>query len=316
MSPSSPNVNSSIYKTIARPVLFFVGLLFFISLVVQSWNEVQNILQTLIWPLFLVSVCIALLDNVLLSFLFKDLIAKYNFQIDYPHVGQMYFYGQMAKYIPGQLWSVLFHATFLKRRDATSAMLFANLDLMGVSIIRGGTIALALILFYHQAHLAVIVFLVGSLAFWYFSKSCWIVRVFHFVTRHFESLSDNISACTMCKNNRNILLINASIWITYMVANFLFMKASFNLSVEEAAPYIAYFALAWIVGTVSFFVPAGIGVREIAFVYLVNTMGGRQGTSIESLTAVAVVYRFWLTLMELGGLGFGFVLSHIKKDDL
>ena len=305
-----------IYKAIIRPALFFIGLVFFAFLIIRSWQETQNILRTLNWPLFLLSALIAVADNALFSFLFQTLLTKYNFYIDYPRIGQMYFYGQIAKYIPGRFWSVFYHATFLQRPGVTKIMLFANLDLTAVGMLRNVVIAIALILFYRQAWLAGIVFVLGSLAFWYFSKSCWIARIFQFVTRHLKSSSDNISRCTTSNNNKNILLINVGTWTTYLTANFLLMKAAFNLPVEEAAPYIAYFALAWVVGAISFIVPAGIGIREITFVYLVRYMGQGQVTGIETITAIAIVYRFWLILMELGGLGIGFILSRFKKGSL
>ncbi|MFO7682216.1 MAG: lysylphosphatidylglycerol synthase transmembrane domain-containing protein [Chloroflexota bacterium] len=313
MSIAPATNKSSFYKTILRPVLFIIGLLFFIALVIRSWAEIQDILQTLNWPLFLLSVLIALVDNVLFSFLFQNLLTKYNFNIDYPRIGQMYFYGQMAKYIPGQFWAVLYHATFLQRRGATSAMLFANSDLMAIVILRNVAIALAIILFYRQAWLAVIIFLLGSLGFWYLSKSCWISRIFQFIAGHFQSFKRHISPCETSGKNRTIWVISVCTWVTYLAANFLFMKAAFNFPTEQAALYIAYFSLAWVVGVISLAVPAGIGIREITFIFLAQSMGHEQALGVETLAAIAIVYRFWHILLEFGGLGIGAFLSRFKQ---
>jgi glycosyltransferase 2 family protein len=308
----APN-KSSFYKTLLRPILFVIGLLFFIALVIRSWAEIQDILQTLNWPLFLISALIALVDNVLFSFLFQNLLTKYNFHIDYPRIGQMYFYGQIAKYIPGQFWAVLYHATFLQRRGATSAMLFANFDLMAIVILRNIVIALAIILFYQQAWLAVIIFIIGSLGFWYLSNSCWIARIFQFVVGHFKSFSRNISPCETGGKNQSIWFVAVCTWVTYLAANFLVMKAAFNYPTEQAALYIAYLSLAWVVGVITIAVPAGIGVREIVFIFLAQLMGQGQAHSVEVLAAIAVVYRFWHILLEFGGLGIGAFLSRFKQ---
>ncbi|MBK7918591.1 MAG: flippase-like domain-containing protein [Chloroflexi bacterium] len=314
---NDPAINKPpFYKTILRPTLFVVGLLFFIALIARSWTEIKDILQTLNWSLFLFSAFIALLDNVLFSFLFQNLLTKYNFDIDYPRIGKMYFYGQMTKYIPGQLWAILYHATFLQRRGATSAMLFANLDLMAVIILRSIAIALAIILFYQQAWFAVIIFIIGSFGFWYLSKSCWIARIFQFVAGYFKAFTHHISLCETCSKNRNIWLVAVSTWVTYLTANFLVMKATFNFPMEQSALYIAYLSLAWVVGVIAIAIPAGIGIREIVFIFLAQSMGQGQAPSVEMLAAIAIVYRFWHILLEFGGLGFGFVLSRIKKNDL
>lgn len=315
MSTASPS-KPPFYKTILRPTLFIIGLFFFIALIVRSWPEIQDILQTLNWSLFLFSAIIALLDNVLFSFLFQNLLTKYNFNIDYPRIGQMYFYGQMAKYIPGQLWAVLYHATFLQRRGATSAMLFANLDLMAAVILRNIAIALAIILFYRQAWFAVIIFIMGSFSFWYLSKSCWIARIFQFATGYFKAFAGYISPCETCSKNRNIWLVAISTWVTYLTANFLVMKAAFNFPIEQSALYIAYLSLAWVVGVIAIAIPAGIGIREIVFIFLAQSMGQGQALSVEMLAAIAIVFRFWHILLEFGGLGFSCVLNRIKKNDL
>ena len=313
MSTTVPPTQSSVYQTVIRPALFLLGLTFFAILFVNSWNEIKQILQTLNWYLFFLSALFALLDNVLFSFLFQSLLTKYGFHIDYPRIGKMYFYGQMAKYIPGRFWSILYHATFLKQRGATSAVLFANLDLTAVVILRNLAIAMALVLFYYQIWLAGIMFILGSFAFWHLSKSCWLANILRFVAGQFKTFSQNISSCVTCPNNKNVLLISTSSWVTYLVANFLVMKAAFNLPTEQAALYVAYFSIAWVIGVISFVVPAGIGVREITFIFLAQYMNQGQAVGVEFLAAIAIVYRFWHIILELGGLYIGFVLGYFKQ---
>lgn len=282
-------------------------------LLARSWEETQTILEQVNWPLFLLSVLIAVADNIFFSLLFQQLLTKYGFFLAYPQVGQMYFFGQMAKYIPGRFWSVLYHATFIDAPGVTSALLAANLDLTAIVMLRNVMLATSLILFYRQTWLVGVVFIVGSLVFWYFSKSCWIARIFRFVAGRFRFFSDNISPCTKSDNDKNILLINVGVWATFLVANFLVIKAAFDLPIEEAAFYIAYLALAWVVGVISVVVPAGIGIREITFVFLARYIGQGQVATTETLMAIAIIYRFWLIFLELGGLGIGFILNRFQR---
>jgi glycosyltransferase 2 family protein len=301
------------YKSLARSALFVIGLLFFLALLVRSWHEIGGLLQTLNAKIFLLSLLVALVDNVLFSVLFQSLLGKYGFHVDYPRIAQMYFYGQIAKYIPGRFWGVLYHAAFLQQRGATSGVLFANLDLMVVVILRNITLAAAIILFYRQAWLISMVLIIGSLGFWYLSRSCWIASTARFASSRAGYFAVSFSSCAPCSDHRKILTINVATSITYITANLLLLKAVFDLPVQESAIYVAYFSLAWIAGVLSIIVPAGIGIREITFIMLAHYMGQGQSATVEFLAAIAVVYRFWHTLLELSGVGLGFVLRYVRS---
>ena len=74
MAPSTQKAsrNNIFYKNILRPILFVVGLVFFIILIFRSWDEMQTVLQTLNWPLFILSIWVAMLDTILFSLLLTD----------------------------------------------------------------------------------------------------------------------------------------------------------------------------------------------------------------------------------------------------
>lgn len=307
-----PPTRASVYKRIIRPILFITGLIFFIFLVVRSWHEIQALWQTINWLLFFLSVSVAILDNILLSILFRNLLTKYAFHLKYSHVGRMFFYGQIAKYIPGRLWNVLYHATFSQQPNATSAMLFTNLDLMNLGILRTFTIALALILFPRQPLVAGSLFIVGAIAFIYFSNSCWIAHIFQFIAYRIEKLRHNLAQCHIEIYWATLLLIYSGLWITFLTANFLLM-AAMGFSLQESALYIAYFGIAWILGVISFVMPAGIGIREVAFVFLAGYLGQGQIADAAMLAAIAIIFRFWQICLDIGGLGVGFVLSLYER---
>lgn len=297
------------YRRILRPALFLTGMLFFIALIIRSWDEMQCILEILHWPLFLFSTLIALVDNVLFSLLFQDLLAKYGLSLDYPRVGQMYFYGQMAKYIPGRIWCLIYQSAFLQKPGSTSAIAFANVDLISIIILRNVAIALALMFFYERIWLTGIVFILGSVGFWYLSKSLWISHFLRYAASMLRLIANNSSTCVPNLINIRILLFGVLCWITFLTSNFLMLKAAFGATSEQAAIYIANFSLAWVIGVISFIMPAGIGIREISFIILAQNISLGEVSKIETLAAIAIVYRVWHTLLDLGGLGVGFMLS-------
>jgi len=305
-------MNNSRFKTTLRPLLFIVGVGFFILLIIQSRKETSAILSSINWPFFLISALIAVGDNIIISFLFRSLLQKYGFALDYPRIGEMYFFGQMAKYIPGRFWSILYHATFLDRPGATKATLFANLDLTAVMLWRNIAIAGALIAFYQNFWLAGIVFAAGTAVFWQLSRSCWLTTITQFVMRWLKR-DGNGRLCTPNQNATPIWVISLLTWIAFLGANFLLMQAALGYEARQAAFYIAYFGLAWVVGVISFIIPAGVGVREVTFIFLAQTFGQGNDTTIATLAAIAVVYRFWQVLHEVGGLAVGFILNRYRR---
>jgi glycosyltransferase 2 family protein len=68
-----------------------------------------------------------------------------------------------------------------------------------------------------------------------------------------------------------------------------------NVGMSEILTYTAFFSLSWLIGFISFFAPAGLGVAEVTLTYLL-TLKGHQ-LAVASL--IALSYRFFLTIAEL-----------------
>ncbi|MBE9563224.1 MAG: hypothetical protein IMF12_10225 [Proteobacteria bacterium] len=88
------------------------------------------------------------------------------------------------------------------------------------------------------------------------------------------------------------------------------MFAVFNFSMVQSANYIAYLGIAWIVGVLSFFIPGGMGVRELVFVILANSVSNE--VSLEMLSSIAVISRFWIILQELTGISLILIWDFYK----
>jgi len=86
----------------------------------------------------------------------------------------------------------------------------------------------------------------------------------------------------------------AGLWFLFGLAFFLFANSLTALGWNRYLPMTGVFALSWVIGMVSIFAPAGIGVREgVLSVLLVEYMP--EPTAI----FVALLSRVWMTLAEL-----------------
>ena len=300
------------FLKIIRTLLLTAGIFFIAVLISQGWQEIRHILKETKPGLFLLSILFAVTGNLILSILFRNSLRKYGHEITIRMTNKLFFYGQIAKYVPGKIWSIVLQKSFLEKAGSTSAILFSNIDLMAISIIINATIALCLILFNISLVFPLLIYVTGGIACLIVSRSRLIYTLARAILIKFKQLGGIPSLHKDgASSSMFIALYYSTIWFCYLIAWFLVISASFGLSIRESSVYIAFLGLSWIVGTLAFFVPAGMGVREGVFIVLARYAG--IDASIETLTSIAVITRIWLMLQELGGAGIVF-LWNLNKD--
>ena len=312
MSPDS--VKSIRINTIfrqLRPFLFLIGIVFFVGLTIRSWDETKNFLENIKWIPFFLSVLIGILDQVVASLFFQQLLKKYGMAVPYQAVGKMYFYGQMSKYIPGRFWAVLYQRSFVEMSGATVSLFFANVELLISFMIRNTIIGFSLILISIQMVFALIVYFVGAFGFVFVGRTDWVVRGLQWIGERLKRQIGSADRISFQPHYTLLFLYYIFATITFLSSNILMMYAAFGLKPADSFLYIAFLGIAWVIGALTIVVPAGFGVREIVFVGLANLAG--VDASVEVLTSIAVVYRFWLVLQEIGGLFFAFSIVKIAK---
>jgi len=280
-------------------VIFVAGIIFVGVLAVRSWREIVHTLEEIKWYMFVLSTLIAVLGNVVTSILFRDLLKKYGLIVSNTLASRLFFYGQIAKYIPGKIWSLIYQITSLRREGATTAILFSNIELVVVMILVNGTIALCLILFNIHLIFAITVFLLALLSCLFIGRSYVIFQISRKLLYLVGSRSTALSTYVSRSGNWRIVIYFTSIWLFYLGSTFLMMYAVFDLPIQDSWRYIVYLNLAWIGGVLAFIAAAGLGVREIMFVLVTGYSSGN--VSLNVVATIAVLTRFWQILEDLCG---------------
>jgi len=296
-------------KNKIRSSLFVIGCLFLTVFACSSQQEIQGIIGNVYWPLIFLSAFIAVVDNLFVCLLFQDILAKYNIEVKFAIVGQMYFWGQMAKYIPGRFWSILYHASYIGKPGSTIAMTFANIDITLLMIWRNIAIALVLLTFFSHLAISILFFIVCSFIFLFFSQSYWLSYLATRLPKRFSTIAKDASYVKKTQKPVKTISIFIGSCVAFLAANFTVLNATLDLSILESTYYISYFGLAWVVGVVAFIVPAGMGIRETVFIFLAQLTSQGQAFDTDTLIAIAVIYRFWQILHEIIGIGIGFILK-------
>lgn len=288
-----------------RSLLFAVGFLFLFLLLAHSWDKLQVLLQNIHLVAFLISICIGILGNFLVSALFQQLLAKYGIATSYATVCQLFFFAQITKYIPGKIWALWYQVTLLKSLGSTSALVFSNLDLMGILILHTTALTLSLLILNNSPLLSLLFFSSGLIFCWIAARFCYLLQIIQFFLSKMKPIWQKIGHCTPHLKFSKFLLFYILFSMTYLISQFIMLHAVFNFSIDESSHYIAYLGLAWIAGVLSLIVPGGMGVKEFFFIFFAHL--SNQTISLDTLTTIAVISRFWLILQEILGVTIIFI---------
>lgn len=282
-------------------------------LVVRGLDELSAVLRDMMWGSFFISIAVGIAGTAVVSGVFRCFLGKYGLVVSAADAQKLVFYGQIAKYVPGKVWPILYQANSLDGISgrALKGITVANIDLMLLSLVSSAVLGIALLIYPYHPVSSWAVVAIGLALSVYVGRKCLISDVIRWLLfktgLRWNKLEIN---CTNARLDLSLLLFCIALYVLPLVAYFLMLDAVFHLTSAERNTVTAYLLLAWTVSTLTLIVPAGLGVKEMVFVGL-GTLGYLD-VSTERLVAIAVVSRFWQVLQDLGGGAAVFFIMRLK----
>jgi hypothetical protein len=230
-------------------------------------------------------------------------------------ITRLHIAGQLLRYLPGRLWGVVFQISAAHETIPAVRIARANLDFMVFSVIGSLCVGCVLLAYRGQwpwwtAAVAVIGggITIGGLLLGGSN------RILRLVGRFLPERARRI--CELLSMGQPTLPRLASIlgvfmvsWAAYL-AGWSLLGLVFNCFAQvDFISLCAYYTLASGIGIASMLTPAGLGVREAAFVMLVAGSADR-----ETAAFFAVFGRVWLMLVEMLLLAFIALFFFHKKE--
>ncbi len=281
-----------------RNILYIIGILFIFLLIQQNKEIFTNVFIKIKWMEFSVSVGLILVVNFMNAILFKFLLQKYTINITLQTAFTIFSFSQIAKYIPGKIWSLLHQTTYFSETKATATILIVNIELALISIFVIGTTSLMIIFYEHSIVFCIIMLLFGFSLYFLVIHSCYLNSFVHYLFTFFCKKYPKYT----CQNIISITWISLYFIIFaigYLISHLLMLYAVFNMQWESSIQIIAYLGLSWVVGMLVFITPSGMGVREVFFIFLGGITSNHL--SFENLAAIAVFTRLWFLCQEAFG---------------
>lgn len=283
--------------------------------VARNWADVSAYLREISWPAFALASLAAVAGTLLTMIGWRVILADLGSPLHPAPASGVYFVGQLGKYLPGSLWSVVVQADIAshlrvpRRRTAVAGLLALGFALLTGLVV--GLPAASLLLRRSGEHLGwwlalavplVIVLLVPALL----NRS--IALLLRLLRR--APLEHDLSV-------RAVLLsagLFIAVWFSFGVHTLLLAR-----SVAGEAPHpdlataaVTGYALSVALGMLTVVLPAGLGAREGLLTLVLST-----AIPVPAAAAVAIVSRFIVTIVDvLAALGgWAYARSHHLVSD-
>ena len=274
---------------------------------VNQWNEVSSTLLALPWPTLVASFAAVFVGIFLGPLVWQTMLADLGAPVKVRDAAKIYLVGQLGKYVPGSVVAFLMQMELAKTvgvnraRSFTASLLAAGLAVVA-SLIAG---MCALPAFFRGNHelLWLFVLLPVGLAFLHPKLMTWLVSKVLTLLRR-PALPHPISGRAIVRG----VVVSFGVYVAFGVHMYLLISALGYHGVGSVVLCVGAMGLAMTAGLVAFFLPSGIGARELVIVTaLVTIMPYGQAL------ALAVVSRLMFTVGDLASAGGAALFAHLRK---
>jgi hypothetical protein len=205
----------------------------------------------------------------------------------------IWFLSQIVRYAPGNVWHLLGRAYLTREEGIPTQHLSLSMVFELMQTITAGLLVAALsLLFWPQQNVFGLwtLLLIPSLVFYTWPQFLqypleWVLK----------RTGRSFSPMVLSRYDLFTLLPGYCLtWLFYGCGLYLVARSIYPLPISAFPAITGIFAIAWVVGFLSFITPSGLGVREGILGYLLSTL-----MPVPVALLLAVLARVWLTLAEL-----------------
>lgn len=301
-------------RVVAVRLLMLLALAWMAWLMLANWPAIVSMAATAHWGLLALAVASLVLANIGMAAVFAGFVQRASGQaLPAGQLAGTFLVSQVAKYVPGKIWSVAMQATMLRTPQATRSVLAANLELALVNLFLvtgAGAAFMAWIRFGTMAALLVLL-ITWVLASWV--SSLQVVRIIGYtLQRAFprlnrflgplgEAATDGPDGSSPSRQVGLLLFL-----AMYCLGWWLLARGTTALDASACMGVVAALSLSYIVGVVSL-LPAGVGAREGALVLLAPALGLTQA----DMVVIAVASRVAMLAMDVLAAAAGAILLRV-----
>lgn len=309
---------ASVRRALVVRLLMPLALAFMAWLIWTNLPAITHMASAAQWGLMAWAVVSLVLANVGMAVVFAGFVQRVSGR-GLP-VGQLvgvFLVSQVAKYVPGRIWSVAMQATMLRTTQSVRGVLAANLELAIINLLLVTGAGMA---FVAWMQLGAVAGLLGLLVTW--GLAVWVSR-FHAVRilggmlyRTIPCLGKIVAPLdevgdTLGKSDSGRYAGLLVFLTMYCLGWWLLARGTTTLDAHACMAVVAALSLSYGVGVVSM-LPAGLGAREGALVLLGPTLG----IAYSDMAVIAIASRTVMLVMDALAAAAGGVLLQFGRDEV
>jgi hypothetical protein len=292
-------------------IFFFLGKSLYHNLGelgAQSWS---------IKPIPLIISSLLLVLNLAVSaFVWKKILTLFGTELPFDQSFKIMSLSGLGKYLPGKIWLYLSQVYLSGKADISKRVcIFSLLLLFAAYNLAGLLVFIASLILWKKFSPSYIgiLFLAVSLIFPVIFSPRILNGLITVFTRLFakfrnQFLQGELAFRAGTRKVLEIVLILFIDWLVFGMAVYLLINSFYQIDLSQTVILCGIFAISSILGILSFFVPAGLGVREGAQSYLLSMF-----IPVSAAILISLVMRVWMTTGELVCFGIAW---KIKKPEV
>lgn len=272
-------------------------LSFLVWNVFNNWTKVSTYLTSINTPLLMVSLVTMLTIYPEGAFGWYRILKVSKIPISFSKALRIWIVSTTSRYIPGIIWQYLGRVELMRMEQGigrlqtiTSMMTEAFLTILAAILL--GSLTL---FFINPEKLEIQV--------WYLLILVPLVVLYPSIANRLLKLMAKFTNKEIGRFELNLTFKDTLSVFPWFIFNFLLngMALFFLISsitntfdLQQTFRLVSIYSLSWVIGYLSVFAPAGLGVTEVTLAYLLSL-----NMPISIASAIALIYRFFLTIAEL-----------------
>lgn len=282
-----------------RGVLLALGVGFLLYVVYGSQQELKQQIKSLDLVLFGAAIVTGVLGSFVVVALNRLLFIRYSVRLKFSEAARLYFYGQIAKYIPGKVWLIIYQSMALGIKGSMTVVTLVNVEMMIVLLLTTSSVAGILIFSNKLLIFSILIFVLSIVFLYQIHSKCLLRKILEKITIYFPKVSRLLPDCIGAGQPLFAIWFYVSFLTLYLISYWFFLSSFLILEWQEFVLYCACLSIAWVVGVATLVFPGGIGIREFLFIVLASQFSEAPDVSV--LGMIAVLSRLMIIGQEVLG---------------
>lgn len=286
---------SHLFRKIVAFLVILIIFFFLGKTLYHNLGEIKVHQWSLKPQLLILSFLCVVINLAIASYAWKKILSFFQITLPFDQSFKIMSVSGMGKYIPGKVWQYLSQIYLSQKVGLPKSVTFFSMILLFVAYNLVGIFLFLLSLFFWKT---VSPFLISCLLLILVLLSLVIFyppvlnKVFKILLHLFkkEALTIEVGFDQMIR----IPLILIADWVIFGIGVYLLVNSFYSITFNQTVILCGIFAISVISGILSFFVPAGLGVREGVQSYLLSLF-----IPISMSILISLIMRVWITLGEL-----------------